>query len=95
MKLNRTTFACLLFFYLTNMLFAQAQTDGKVKIFLNSDDCPNYFIRQQIDQVSFVRDRKVADVHLFVTKISSAGGEEPYGFHFLSLTDAYEPDIKL
>ena len=43
-------------------------TNGKIKIYLDCDDCNSSFFRRNLTFVDFVRDAKLADIHVFVTQ---------------------------
>lgn len=49
--------------------------DGELRIFLDCQFCDDTYYRQNLGHVEFVRDRKVADVHLlFVRQRNGSGG---------------------
>lgn len=90
----------LVFFLINvNIIFCPvtlpAQEQQQVRVFLDCDGCPGDFIRQQISLVSFVRDRKVADVHLFIARIASAGGGQIYEFQFLGLSPEARNEVHM
>jgi hypothetical protein len=81
-----------LFFLLTHF-FSQAQNDypyRTAKVFLDCTVCPHQFIRQNTDFVDFVRDRKVADIHLLITRQFQGGGGREYQLNFESISEAYD-----
>ncbi|MEK6479577.1 hypothetical protein WJR50_18675 [Catalinimonas sp. 4WD22] len=81
----------LLMLIYVNGVYAQE----RLNVFLDCDDCPEDFIRQRIDFVNFVRDRKVADIHVFITRISSGGGGSSYELNFLSLDDDLKSKVSI
>ena len=46
--------------------------DSRIKIYLDCDDCNFSFFRRSITYVDFVRDAKLADIHIFVTEQKTA-----------------------
>jgi len=64
-------------------------------VFLDCEDCSDDYIRQNIDFVEFVRDRKVAELHLLITTQSIAGGGRQYQLHFIPLVADSLPEWTL
>jgi len=54
-----------------------------LKVFLDCPFCDDDYIRREISFVNYVRDRKVADVHIMVTSQSTGSGGREYVMHFL------------
>lgn len=48
---------------------------GALSVFLDCDPCDDDFVRQEIDFVNYVRDRTLADVHVFVTSNPTGAGD--------------------
>jgi len=81
----RTIFLCSLLFLLNlSTAIAQDATDEAIKVYLDCDDCNESYIKQNIEWVAFVRDRKVADIHLFITTQNMASGGELYYFNVMA-----------
>ena len=72
---------------------AQAQTDGvregALRVFLDCDGqgCDDDRFRTDINWVSWVRDRTLAQVHLIVTSSQTGGGGNRYSLEFIGLQD--------
>ncbi|NQU82156.1 MAG: hypothetical protein HQ543_11610 [Bacteroidetes bacterium] len=54
-----------------------------LKVFLDCPFCDDDYIRREISFVNYVRDRKVADVHIMVTSQRTGSGGREYMMHFL------------
>ena len=73
----------------TSMVSQEADTSmakyrkDALKVFLDCPFCDDDYIRREISFVNYVRDRKVADVHIMVTYQRTGSGGEEYTFHFL------------
>lgn len=92
----RSFFYCLLVLPLF-LTTAQAQGPQYVnaKVYLDCTSCPNNYIRQNINFVSFVRDRQVADIHLLITRQFAASGGRQYQLRFIGLTEDFTLDYRL
>ncbi len=55
------------------------------KFFLDCDDCDFTFVRQELKFVSFVRDPKLADVHILTSDSDTGGGGHKYFINFIGL----------
>ena len=53
------------------------------KFFLECEDCDFTFVRQKLTFVSFVRDPKLADVHILTSKSDTGGGGHKYFINFI------------
>lgn len=58
-------------------------TPGKIRIFLDCDECDFTFFRKNVHVVDFVRDPKLADVHILVTEQETAADGTEFGLNFL------------
>jgi len=56
-----------------------------LSVFLDCEQCPENYIRQNIHFVEFVRDLKVSEVHLLITIQNLAGGGRQYQLNFIPL----------
>ena len=80
---------------------AQGQTDavrqGALRVFLDCDGqgCDDDRFRTDIDWVSWVRDRTLAQVHLIVTSNQMGGGGNQYTLDFIGLQDLAGDDDQL
>ena len=59
------------------------KTSNKIKIYLDCDDCDFSFFRRNLKFVDFVRDPKLAEIHILVTEQETAGDGTEYGINFL------------
>jgi len=67
------------------LVYKQSNDDSqRLNVYLDCDHCDRNFIREEIDMVSYVRDRKDANLHLLITRAGSAGGTE-YTIQFLTI----------
>jgi len=69
--------------------FGQDQPASKntLDFFLDCRDCDFNFVRQELDFVSFVRDPKLADVHIFSSESQAGSGGRKYYLNFIGLKD--------
>ncbi|MCM3879236.1 MAG: hypothetical protein ND807_03920 [Vicinamibacterales bacterium] len=74
----RVALSCLLACVVPSSLAAQPQgagaSGGKLKIYLDCDDCFGNFIREEVNIVEYVRDPAEADVHIIVTSSETGSG---------------------
>ncbi|NMC43332.1 MAG: hypothetical protein GYA46_05380 [candidate division Zixibacteria bacterium] len=49
-----------------------------MKVFLDCPDCDSSFFKSEITYVDFVRDRRLADVHVLIAHLPTAGGGRRY-----------------
>jgi hypothetical protein len=62
-------FACAL----PSGVFAQ-ETNGRLKVYLDCDNCFGDYIREEVDMVEYVRDPAEADVHILVSRSDTGSG---------------------
>jgi hypothetical protein len=76
-------FKKILFFFLicSTQLFSQDK-NSDLKVFLDCNRCDNTFIKQNLNNVEFVRDQNFADVHLFFTTQRNGSGGRLYEIEF-------------
>lgn len=60
----------------------EAQPSDRVRVFLNCRSCDQTFIRTEIEYIDFVRDQDLADLQIFVNRISNASGGSTYELKF-------------
>jgi len=53
------------------------------KIYIDCRYCDEDYIKTEISYVNFVRDRKQADIHLFITQQSTGGGGQEFTVEFI------------
>ena len=83
----RIVFLSLAFFTITNFSLAQTEADSLLKdaprVFLDCSSCDQTFLRQNVTFVNYVRDRKLADVHVLVTAQRTGSGGRQFDFQFI------------
>ena len=80
--------------YSQNNLIAEA-VDSRIKIYLDCDDCNFSFFRRSITYVDFVRDAKLAEVHIFVTEQKTASNSVEYALNFIGFNQFSDLQYKL
>ena len=71
-----------LIFLCTIQIFSQNE-DPKIRVFLDCNFCDNTYIRQNLNNVQFVRDQNFADVHLFFLRQTNGSGGRLYEVDFI------------
>ena len=61
------------------------------RVYLDCDHCDRNYIREEIDFVNYVRDQKLADIHIFITSTHTGDGGREYTLSFLG-RGRYEDD---
>src|SRR5688572_32984306 len=61
---------CLL---LPSVVCAQ-ETNGRLKVYLDCNNCFGDYIREEVDMVEYVRDPAEADVHILVSRSDTGSG---------------------
>lgn len=77
--------------------FVVAQTDEKLKLFLDCPDgCDSDYVREQVKWVDYVTDRTVADVHILVTSAQTGSGGREYTLSLIGLgkLDTIKNEVK-
>jgi hypothetical protein len=72
----------LLFLLCSSLLFSQNK-NSDLKVYLDCNRCDNTFIKQNLNNVEFVRDQNYADVHLFFTTQRNGSGGTAYEIEFI------------
>lgn len=67
---------------------ADAQSVSAPRLFIECNDCDEDFLRQELQFLDLVRDRKLADVAVLVTSLSTASGGREFSIQILRLTQA-------
>ncbi len=78
----------LCLFLIPPWTYAQAP-DAKLLVFLDCESCDTDYLKQRLDLVTYVRDRKVADVHLFIADQPMASGGRQYDLQFIGVSNQY------
>lgn len=75
--------------FMSNNTCAQENIEQNTPLsfFLDCDDCDFTFVRQELPFVSFVRDPKLADVHILVTSSGTGSGGNKYFFNFIGVNE--------
>ena len=58
-------------------------SEGLLNVYLDCNPCDRAFIRREIGFVNYVRDRSLAEVHLFVTDERTGSGGRLYTLSFI------------
>ena len=61
------------------------------RVYLDCGHCDRNYIREEIDFVNYVRDQKLADIHIFITSTHTGDGGREYTLSFLG-RGRYEDD---
>jgi len=80
----------------SNIAYSQVNT-GKntpINFFLDCDDCDFAFVRQELSFVPFVRDPKLADVHILVTDSETGSGGNKYFLNFIGQNEFKDSDYE-
>jgi len=75
-------------------IFSQTNTNN-LKVFLDCRSCDNTYIKQNLNNVEFVRDQNFADVHLFFATQRNANGGRLYDVEFIGQNDFSEMNDKI
>ena len=75
-------------------IFSQTNTDN-LKVFLDCRQCDNTYIKQNLNNVEFVRDQSFADVHLFFATQRNANGGRLYDVEFIGKNDFSDMNDKI
>jgi len=59
------------------------ERDAAVKVYLDCVGCDIDFIKKEITFVNYVRDRNVADIHIFITTQMTGSGGREYSINFI------------
>lgn len=89
-KIMKKQFALTVFCIIFPLfLFSQIEPNKNVTInfFLDCYDCDFDFVRQELSFVSFVRDPKLADVHIFSSESQTGSGGRKYFLKFIGIND--------
>lgn len=59
------------------------QQENPISLFIDCNNCDKAFIRQELNYVNFARDPHLAQIHLFITDISTASGGRQFTISFI------------
>jgi hypothetical protein len=68
-------------------LTAQTSEEDKLKVYIDCEDCDITFIKQEMTNVSYVRDRLLSEVHILVVSQSTGSGGDEFTFMFYGQQD--------
>jgi hypothetical protein len=69
--------------------------NSKINIYLDCNDCNSSYFRRNLAFSNFVRDPKLADIHIFVTQQKTAGNGTEYKLNFIGLKQYADIQYKL
>lgn len=92
MKYLKPLSLAILFVLLSNLIFSQDEKmdntkDEALKVFIDCDFCDIDYIRNNINYVNYVRDTRVAQVHVLTTTQRTGSGGTQYTFNFIGQFD--------
>ena len=83
-----------IFFFMISMLFPQNNSQDidelkadAPKVYLECGACDRDYTRKEINFVNYVRDRQEADIHIFVTTLSTGSAGREYSMEFIGLKE--------
>ena len=85
---SRFVLACALTCFLPIHVFGQQETSapgGRLKVYLDCNECFGNFIREEIDIVEYVRDPGEADIHLIVSSSETGSGGRERSVAFIGV----------
>jgi hypothetical protein len=95
----RFVFACVLASWFSSSVVAgqqsSQQSNGRLKVYLDCNNCDGDFIREEVDIVEYVRDPAEADVHVIVTSSETGSGGRERSVALLGLGRFKGMDFKL
>ena len=62
---------------------SEISSDPTLKVFVDCDECDFDFLRREIPFVHYVRDRRLAQVHIFVTDQRTGSGGQEFRVQFI------------
>jgi hypothetical protein len=60
-----------------------SSSNQMLKVFIDCEDCDMDFMREEVKFINYVRDKELAQVHVFVTDIRTGGGGRTYHLDFI------------
>ena len=69
--------------------------NGRLKVYLDCNDCFGDFIREEVDMVEYVRDPAEADVHVIVTSSETAAADASARLRFIGVGRFKGMDFKM
>ncbi len=84
----------LIALFICASMHSQTNTED-LKLFLDCNFCDNTYIKQNLENVEFVRDQNFADVHLFFASQRNGNGGRLYDVEFIGKNDFSEMSDKI
>lgn len=84
-----------LFLFSPLLLHAQEVPPLSTRVFLDCERCNETFIKREVPIVDYVRDRKVADIHILATTQRLASGGRLYKVNFIGLSPEYPQEFTI
>lgn len=75
----------VLFILSYTLSFAQNSNTNTISVYLDCRNCSSFFIRSEINFISFVRDQADADIHLIITSEGTGSGGQQYNLEYIGL----------
>ncbi|MBV5314569.1 MAG: hypothetical protein JZU47_14815 [Prolixibacteraceae bacterium] len=89
---------CIILLTIPYIGFSQDKTNqdrNQLNFFFDCEDCDLTFVRQKLPFVSFVRDPKLADIHVLVSDSPMGSGGRKYFMHFIGIGSQAEQNFEL
>lgn len=61
---------------------SQAQSNSRLKVFLNCRSCDRTYILSEVDYVDYARDQALSDLQIFINRMGNASGGSTYEIEF-------------
>jgi hypothetical protein len=84
----------LIFACFSSLSYSQTETE-RLKVFIDCQSCDQNFIRQELDYLTYVRDRLTSEVHIQVVNQDTGSGGELFTFFFYGIGDFAAEDDTL
>jgi len=85
----------ILFFTTSIQLFGQNQSKLKIFYDCNAWNCNETYVKQNLPEVEFVRDRNFADVHILIVSETNGSGGQTYHIDFIGQNEFKDVQEKL
>ncbi|MEM1134953.1 MAG: hypothetical protein AAGI07_03875 [Bacteroidota bacterium] len=86
----------VIFLFFTIYFIERAKAQGSLlKVFLDCNDCNLNYFKTHFEEVDYVRDRKVADIHILINKAFLGSGTKHWELQFIDMADTDKTPITL